>query len=250
MSKDKKFKRLFFDIETSYNVVSSWNIGHDVHISHDNIIKERAIICICYKWEHEKRIYSLQWNKGDDKKLLIDFMAIMSQANEVVGQNSDDFDIKWIRTRCIYHGISMFPDYQSVDTLKLSRGGFRFNSNKLDYVGKFLGFGGKKETGGFQLWKDIVERNSSSAMSKMIKYCKGDVVLLQKIFIKLKPYIKSKSHVGVIQNKVKTTCPECGSNHTVGRGWLVMASGLQKQRRQCQDCGKYFALAKSILIKN
>jgi DNA polymerase elongation subunit (family B)/ribosomal protein S14 len=249
MSTDKKFKRLFFDIETSYNVVSSWNIGRDIHINHDNIIKERAIICICYKWEHEKQVHSFQWNKGDDKKMLIDFMAIMAQASEIVGQNSDDFDIKWIRTRCIFHNIPMFPDYQSVDTLKLSRSGFRFNSNKLDYLGKFLGFGGKEATGGFQLWKDIVEKNSSSAMSKMIKYCKRDVLLLQKVFAKLKPYVKSKSHVGVIQGKDKTTCPECGSDHTVGRGWLVMASGLQKQRHQCQNCGKYFSLAKSVLIK-
>ena len=35
--KEKKFKRLFFDIETSPNIVFSWNIGYNLNISYENI---------------------------------------------------------------------------------------------------------------------------------------------------------------------------------------------------------------------
>ena len=118
--KVKRFRRLFFDIETSYNVVSTWRVGYDINITHDNIIKERAIICICYKWASEKKVHSLQWNKGNDKQMLIDFIKILNSADEIVGQNSDRFDMKWVRTRCLYHGILMFPSYQTVDTMKLA----------------------------------------------------------------------------------------------------------------------------------
>ena len=155
----RKFRRLFFDIETSPNVVFSWNVGYDVRIDYQNILKERAIICICYKFEGESKVHHLTWNKGDDKKMLQKFASIISTADEVVGHNSDKFDIKWVRTRCLYHGISMTHDIKSIDTLKSSRGKFRFNSNKLDYIGKYLGVGKKMETGGFDLWKDIILKN-------------------------------------------------------------------------------------------
>jgi len=249
MSEDKKFKRLFFDIETSYNVVSTWNIGYDVHIGHENILKERAIICICYKWEHEKTVHSLKWRNGDDKQLLIDFMKILDSADEIIGHNSDKFDLPWIRTRCIYHRISMFPDYQSIDTLKISYSKFRFNSNKLDYLGKFLGFGGKEDTGGFKLWQDIIERNSTTAMDKMIRYCKRDVLLLEKVFQRLFKYAKHKTHVGVIEGKLKTSCPKCGSYKISQNGQRVLASGNIQHRMRCSSCGGHFTLPNYILDK-
>ena len=54
------FKRLFYDIETSPNIGFFWGAGYKVNISHDNIIKERAIICICYKWEGQDTVHSIE----------------------------------------------------------------------------------------------------------------------------------------------------------------------------------------------
>lgn len=240
IDKPKKFKRLFFDIETSYNVVSSWRVGYKINIGPENIIKERAIICICWKWQGESKIHSLEWNKGDDKEMLIKFIDVMNQADEVVGQNSDRFDIKWIRTRCIFHGIPMLPDYQSLDTLKLAKAGFNFNSNKLDYMGKFLGVGQKVDTGGFKLWQDIIIDNCSKAMKKMIDYCKGDITLLESVYDKLNPYTKAKTHVGVTLGLGKDSCPACGSLEHHNRGRVITALGTIKQRVTCNDCRKYF----------
>jgi len=70
-----KIKRLFFDIETSPNIGLFWTAGYKLNIGHDNIIKERAIICICYKWAGEKEVHSLTWdNKQNDKSLLEKFV--------------------------------------------------------------------------------------------------------------------------------------------------------------------------------
>ena len=54
----KKIKRLFFDIETSPNIGLFWTAGYKLNISPDSIIKERAIICICYKWAGDDKIIS------------------------------------------------------------------------------------------------------------------------------------------------------------------------------------------------
>lgn len=182
---------LYFDIETSPNLVFSWSVGRKINIDYDNIVQERAIICICYKWEGEKEVHSLQWDKGNDEKMIKKFAEIINSADIIVGQNSDQFDIKWLRTRCLYHGIHLKSKFQSVDTLKLAKAGFRFNSNRLDYMGKFLGLGGKNFTT-FNLWKMITLENSKEAMDTMIDYCKKDVILLEEVYNKLKPFVPEK----------------------------------------------------------
>jgi uncharacterized protein YprB with RNaseH-like and TPR domain len=241
----KAFKRLFFDIETSPNIVFSWNIGYDIRLSHDNILKERAIICICYKFEGESKVHHLTWDKGDDKEMLKKFASIMDSADEIVGHNSDKFDIKWVRTRCIYHGISIIPDIKSIDTLKASRGKFKFNSNKLDYLGQFLGVGQKLETGGFDLWKKIVLENDVKAMNKMVKYCKQDVLLLEKVFKKLNPYIPVKTNCAVMFNRPVIHCPECLSESTVINKYRISATGTRAVTMHCNSCGKYFSVAET-----
>jgi len=243
------FKRLFFDIETSPNIVYSWSLGYDLNIGQDLLIKERAIICICYKYENDPKVYSLTWNKGNDKKLLQDFVKIINSADEVIGHNGDNFDIKHVRTRCIFHGIPMIPDIQSLDTLKLARRNFKFNSNKLNYIAQFLGLGKKIDTGGFSLWKDVMA-NNKSALKKMVDYCKKDVTLLEQVYQKLNSYTLSKTHVGVHQGLDSCSCPNCASVRTVSNKLRISASGIKKRGLQCLNCGKYFSIPEAVYQKH
>jgi DNA polymerase elongation subunit (family B) len=245
-----KFKRLFFDIETSYNIVKAWRAGYNLNINHDDIIKERAVICICYKWAGESKVHYLHWKDGCDKQMLKDFIKIMNSADQVIGHNGDAYDLPWIRTRCIYHGISMFPEYSTLDTLKLAKAGFNFNSNKLDYIAKFLGLGGKVETGGLKLWDQVVLEGDKQALKKMIEYCQHDVTLLEKVYDKLANYTKHKMHVGVLLGQSKCSCPECGSSELHSRGKLITAAGTVKRRLHCQDCGRYFSMTESVYLKS
>lgn len=182
--KNRPKRRLYFDIEVSANIVFTWRIGRDLSINPDDIIQERAIICACYKWEGEDRVHSIEWNRGDDRELVKKLAKILDSADEVVTQNGDNFDIKWLRTRCLYHGVTLSVKFNSLDTLKMARAGFKFNSNKLDYMGKFLGLGEKIKTEG-ELWRDITLKNDKVAMGKMVTYCKQDVALLEKVYKKL-----------------------------------------------------------------
>jgi uncharacterized protein YprB with RNaseH-like and TPR domain len=189
--KNRPKRRLFFDIEVSPNMVFSWRIGNKVSIGHNAIIKERAIICVCWKWEDEDEVHSLEWNKGCDKALVTKFAKIIDSADEVITQNGDAFDIKWLRARCIFHDVPLSPKFNSHDTKKWAKSGFYFNCAKLDYMGQYLGEGQKIETD-YDLWTDIVLKNDKKAMDKMVEYCKEDVALLQRIYNKLKPYVPEK----------------------------------------------------------
>ena len=132
----------------------------------------------------------------------------------------------------------MFPNYTTIDTLKIARSKFRFNSNRLDYIGKFLGLGQKNHTN-FDLWKDIMLKNDKKAMNEMIDYCIQDVVLLEKVHKELSNHIPAKTHYGVIFGQDRGTCPECGSDQLVKNLKRVMASGLVKIQYKCQTCGKF-----------
>jgi uncharacterized protein YprB with RNaseH-like and TPR domain len=244
-----KIKRLFFDIETSPNIGLFWAAGYKQQISYENIIKERAIICICYKWAGEKEIHSLTWdNSQNDKKLLEKFIKVANQADELVGHNGDKFDLPWVRTRCLYHRIPVFPNYATLDTLKNARSKFRFNSNRLDYIAKFLGIGQKTHTE-YNLWKRIVLNKDKKALDYMVEYCKNDVKLLEDVYNELANYIPIKVHHGVLQGKDKSSCPECGSEDMKLSQKRASASGGLRVQLQCKKCNKYHTVSESVYNK-
>lgn len=240
-------KRLYFDIETSPNIVETWNVGYNLNIDYSNIRTERAIICICYKWEHENVVHYMTWDKGDDNKMVIDFCKVIMEADEVVGHNGDKYDIKFFKTRALYHGVKSLPKIKSIDTLKISKKEFRFNSNRLDYIGSFLGLGRKIKTE-YNLWREVIAGNKK-ALADMVKYCQQDVVLLEKIYKKFEGYTQPKTHIGVLKGGTKCDCPKCGSSKTYSRGNSVTASGTQNKKMQCQNCGSYFTISSATFNK-
>jgi len=234
-----KRKRLYFDIETSPNIGMFWTAGYKQNIDYSNIIKERAIICICYKWEDDRQVHGLTWDENqDDKAMLEKFIEIANQADELVGHNGDKFDLAWIRTRCLYHQIQMFPKYVTIDTLKVARSKFRFNSNRLDYIAKYLGIGHKIKTD-FNLWKNIVLHKDQKALNYMVKYCKMDVSLLEQVHKKLSTHIDRKSHYGVIFGQDRGSCPECGSDNLIISKKRTTAAGVKKIQYKCKTCNHY-----------
>lgn len=240
------FRRMFWDIETSPNIVCSWRVGYKLQIDYSNIIKERAIICICWKWEDEEKVYSLTWDKEqNDKSMLEKFVNEMAKADEIIGHNSDKFDEKWIRTRCIYHRIPALPKYKSFDTLKIARKGFNFNSNRLNYIGQFLGLGEKIKTE-FDLWKKIVLQNDKKALKYMVEYCKQDVVLLEQVYKELKKYSEPITHLSVALGGERWDCPNCASENVKIHTTKYSRVGIAITQMKCNDCSRYYNVSASV----
>ena len=236
-------RRLFADIETSPNVCLSWRVGRKISLDSDNILVERKIVCIGYKWQGEREAKSIVWDKGqDDKAMLEKFIPLANRADEIVAHNGDRFDIPWIKTRAIFHGLPPFPNWKTVDTLQWCRRRLYFNSNRLDYLGKYLGLGGKIKTE-FNLWKDVVLDKNASALRRMAEYCRRDVELLEKVWQRIEFAGCVKTHAGVLVNSEKWSCPHCASKTVHKNKTRVTARGSVQHQMQCGGCGKHFSIS-------
>ena len=236
-------KRMFFDIETSPNIGIFWRAGYKQNIFPESIINERAIICICWKWQGEDEVHSLNWDDDQcDKEMLKQFAKEILKADEVVGHNGDRFDVKWFNTRCLFHGINILPRYKTLDTLKKAKSHFYFNSNKLDYIAKYLGVGGKVSTGGLDLWKDILFKKCEEAMDKMVNYCNNDVIILEKVYLKMNSYIVGNTNHAVQVDGHKWDCPECKSGNVSHVKKTTTLAGTIHRWMECGVCDKNYKI--------
>lgn len=235
--------RLYLDIETSPNVVLSWRVGYKINIDHDNILTERRIICFGYKWQSEKAAKVITWDKNqNDKAMLQEVAKIMEQADEIVAHNGDNFDIPWLRTRFAFHRIPPPPPIKSIDTLQWSKRRMLFNSNKLDYIANYMGFGSKIKTE-FGLWKDVMLKNDKAALKRMADYCARDVELLQRVHEAIDVYAGVvKTHAGVLAGGEKWTCPWTGSKNVSMNRKKVTASGTLQYQMRNKDTGRFYTI--------
>lgn len=240
--KSLKPKRLFYDIETSYNIVKAWRIGFNINLNMEDIIQERAIITIAYKWEGEEDVTVLSWDKGCDKKIIEDFVKVMAESDEMIGHNIDRYDTKFIMARALKHNISVLPKYQSTDTLKLAKKHFMLNSNKLDYIAQYLGIGHKTKHRGMEMWDDIILRNDPKALEEMIEYNVQDVFLTEQVYHKLMEYSLPKVNHASKQTGDKHTCPQCGSNHAELHKTYISGTGTKTRLMNCLNCSTNFTI--------
>ena len=244
-----EIKRLFFDIETSYYLVPTFQFWK-VNINPDNILREKKIICIAYKWQYEDKVHVLKWDENqDDTKLIKDFIQVIKDADELIAHNGDKFDIKELRTRAILTGNLMFPIYRTLDTLKKSRQYFRFPSNKLDYLGKVLNVGRKLDHEGMKLWIDICEHKNKASLKKMIEYCVQDVAVLEDVYFALSPYIYHNTNMAVLKGGEKWHCPECASQNVQLSHTDATAMGYIKRHMKCNSCRKFYKISNRSYIR-
>lgn len=241
--KSENARVLIYDIETSYNIVKSWRIGFNLNINPDDIIHERAIICISYKWQGEDQVYNLKWdNNQSDKFLLEQFIPVLNEADLIVAHNGDRYDLKFIKTRAIKHGLSMLVKYNQFDTLKVAKSKFMFNSNKLDYISKFLGAKGKIKTE-MKLWDDIIMNKCSQAMNRMLEYCDEDVRQLEKVYHMFKYADNPRLHVGVLNGDTKQTSPITGSTNIEWVKTITTNRGTIKHIMRDLDTNRLFEMS-------
>lgn len=244
----RKPKILFFDIETSPNLCWSWGIGPKVRLTYDNIVTERLILTIAYKWLGENKIHALAWENGSDKKMLAVFSEVIAEADILVYHNGDKFDLPNLKTRCLFHGLPPFPECRTMDTLKVARAKFRFNSNKLDYIGQYLGLGQKIKTE-FSLWKNVMSPDkdvAAKALNKMVAYNKGDVILLEKVWDKLQNYTKPVVHGAVLNGFPAWACPRTGSLNVKLTKTRVSAAGTVSYQFLSKESGGYYTVSQTV----
>ena len=234
-------KVLFFDIETAPNLAYVWGQWQQDVIDHK---REWYILCFSYKWEDQKKTHVVSLNDFDlynedsenDLEVVKKLWELIDDADIVIGHNSDAFDIKKANARFVYHELGPPSHFGSVDTLKIARRYFKFNSNRLGHLGEHLGLGGKETTGGFQTWAGCM-RGEAKAWATMKKYAKQDVDLLVDVYERLRPWATNHPNRNVI-DQTTFACPTCGGNRLHKRG-VRWTRTLAYQQYQCSRCKAY-----------
>lgn len=223
-------KILLFDIETTPNLGYTWDL-YDQNVLH--VVKPWELLCYAYKWLDEPKVTCISrrdFKDKTDKSLTKSLWGMVNQADIIIAHNGDKFDLRKSNAKFIEHGLLPPEPYKTIDTLKIARRHFKFTSAKLDALGEILGVGRKEKTGGFDLWLDCMA-NRPAAWKLMIKYNKQDVILLEKVYKKLLPWITNHPRVSGL-----VSCPKCGSKDLHGRGYRKTKVSAYR-RYQCQTCG-------------
>ncbi len=206
-------KILIYDIETSPMIGYVW--GHwQQNISLAQTIQNPIMLTWAAKWLYSNEVYSDRVTteealKVDDKRICKSLWDIINEADIVVAHHGDKFDIPMMNSRFIINGLPPYSVTNSIDTKKVASGVFRFPSNKLDALAGYFGFGKKIKTD-FDLWKECLHGNKE-AISEMETYNIQDVRVLEEVYLKLRPYIKSHPNVGLYLESSVPVCPACGS---------------------------------------
>lgn len=235
---------VLWDIETTHNLVAVFKLFGEDYISPDNILQERYIVCAAWKTLGAKTVSAVSTidnpklyakDPHNDYHVVKTLHDVLMGADVIVAHNGDKYDIKFTEARMLYHGLSPLPPIVKIDTLKVAKDRFLFNSNRLDYLGKFLKVGGKKPTT-TGLWLRVLQ-GDKAAIKEMVVYNKQDVNVLEKVFLKLQPYMAN--HISRQLFGQTAGCPRCGSTKVQSRG-AHKATTRTYQRYQCQDCGGWF----------
>lgn len=246
MSKEPKI--ILWDVETSLIVATTFSL-YPERINHDNILQDWNIICAAWKELGKEKVYTVavEDDTTNDFNVVLKLRDALADADVLVHHNGDKFDIKKLNARLIYYGLEPLPTIPTVDTLKEARKIAAFTSNRLDYLGKFLCGEGKLHTES-GLWMSVL-KGDMSAVKKMVDYNIVDVEILEKVYLKLRPYMKRHPHIGVMKSNDRCTCPNCGSSELRKNGVRITATGLKKQEIQCKSCGSYQRVAMTLNVK-
>lgn len=231
-------KILFYDLETSPILGYAWQNYKTNLLS---IEKESGLLSFSYK------VATFNGNKVDDgpvqnfsrrkyteKQMVKILWKLFDEHDVICAHNGDRFDMRMANRLFIEHKLKPPSPYKTIDTLKIARKHFRFDSNKLDDLVYFL-FGERKHTTGLKLWMDCMKGRKES-LKQMEEYCGHDVELQFQLYKTLRSWHTGHPNSN-LYNETTHKCPVCGGD-TIKRGYNYTRAG-KYQRYQCKVCGAW-----------
>lgn len=231
---------LLLDIETAPNVAYVWRLW-DQNITTNQLVANSHILCWSAKWLGEKEVFYDSLMESTELQMVKGIHALIDEADAVVHYNGTSFDMPTLQREFLTNGLSPASPVKQVDLLPIIRRQFKFSSNKLDFVCQILGLGNKVHHKGMDLWRDCMARKPA-AWKVMKRYNKQDVVLLEKLYLRILPWIPA--HPNHNQHAADLCCPRCASTKFQKRG-VQRTATLTYIRYQCSGCGGWFKGAKA-----
>lgn len=236
---------IVFDLETGPDMREALEVWPQLSNYYGQTLKGQVQTLLCFGWKvfgSDSVEVKCAWefpgwanDVNDDRELVAYAREVLSSADAIITQNGRNFDYPVLQTRLLKLGMeTLDPKILHIDTKTASRGKLSFISNSLNNMGRFLLDEMKLEHSGWQLWVKTLRRDAEAA-ELMQKYCAQDVLLLEKLYRKLRPYLSQIPNHNLFSPLKEKSCPACGSSRLKSEG--KRHTKTRSYRRYiCQDC--------------
>lgn len=240
-------KLLVFDIETT-NLEA--NRGH--------------ILCAAAKWVGSDKVYTWRIDETpgygqtpasytDDSAIVRPLVALAAEADAVIAYYGGygKFDVPYVNTRAIIHGLAPFPELTVIDPFETSKRVLKLSRNSMATVAFTLGLQKQKTHVGWEIWQRA-QYGDKEAIDMILKYNINDVEVLEELYLAIRPLIRNHPYVarpiedGVLDPNHQ--CPACASYNSKKDGTRRTKSFLV-HRRHCNSCGTNFIERKTKIGK-
>lgn len=227
MPQVRKSRILFFDIETAGVNALKADLGF--------------VLMFGYKFAGDKDAKVLTIAKRDlrhfnDAPLLTKLSQLYKKADLVVAHFGSVFDRRFLQGRLLIHGLPPLPPTKMRDTCLIARSIANYSSNRLKNLGDTLKLQHRKidKGDGWPAWWFKAMSGNMQAVKDMAAYCKGDVLALEELYYKLRPFDNPHPRL----HHDRAVCGDCRSTSIQYHGF-AFERHLRYRRYQCNDCGKW-----------
>ncbi len=236
MENPSGMKVLVLDIETSPIDAYTWGLWQQ-NVGLPQIKSPTRMLCWAAKWENSDEVMVCSERMETHKEMVAQIYDLVNEADAIVHYNGTAFDMKHLNREFIEHGLSPPSKYKNIDLLRVVKQMFKFPSNKLDYVANVLLGSKKMDTGGFGLWVEVLNGNTT-AWKKMEAYNIEDVLLTERLYHRVQGWVPAHPNRALwIEDQDDPICPNCGGTHLQKRGVERPARVNSYQRYKCMECG-------------
>ncbi len=229
---------LFIDLETTPLEAFAWGPKWETNLI--EVTEQSRILSYSAKWLKGKHI-TKGWPdyKGykngvlNDRLIVKDIWNLLNEAEIVIAQNGKSFDIRVMNTRFLAHHLGPPSPYKVIDPKIEAKKYLRLPSNSLDDICDYFGIGRKMEHEGFGLWVKCMA-GDRNAWKRMKAYNRHDVVLMEQVYLLLRPFMKQHPNMANYING--SVCPKCGNKSLQRRG-IVYLNSTSYHRIKCMTCG-------------
>lgn len=203
-------------------------------IDHRTVTAWPRNICAAWRWYGQRRVeFAAEW---DDTPWLQRVWDVYDKADVVVGHNIDQFDTKKLKAAWTMLGLRPPRPSKSVDTLKVARAQFGFESNTLDSLCKRFGLPGKVDHYDPLVAQAAVD-GDKAARRRIARYNRGDVEQTEALYDAMRGWIPNHPHMGTVGEG--KSCNQCASTELKLEPSTYRAVVIDYALYTCTRCGAH-----------
>lgn len=235
---------LIWDLENSPALGYFWGKTYNTNII--RIVEPSSVMCFGARWHGEKKTeFWSDFHDGHDA-MVARAWELLDEADALVSYNGRRHDTPHTLTEIVMAGASPPSPFKEIDLYQVTRGKFKFQSNKLDFVSQQLGIGEKIRHEGLDLWLACMA-GDPAAWRRFKRYQLQDVNLTEHLYNRLLPWIPRSMHPNLNLFADRPVCPKCGA----GAEWMerrgtakTLVAAYPKFR--CRQCGGWSQDKKAV----